>query len=978
MNRHEPVAIVGAACRLPAAPNVDAFWHLLIEERDAIVPMPSERSEIENRWPARPTGPDVRRRLGGYIDDIDKFDARFFTISPHVAARLDPHQRLLVENVWDAVEDAGIPTATLAGSNTGVYASCPSGDYWDLLQSADIRDVHTVLSSDTGMGAAGLIAHHLDLRGPCMGVNAFCASSLLAVHFGYRAVRDGEVDVAIVCAANLQYTPARYLAHSADRILSPAGRCRFGDRTADGYVPSDGVVSMVLKPLSRAVADGDRIYATIIGSGVRGDGRSGGTMLTPGVDGQVAMLRAAYRDAGVDPSEVDYVEAHGSGTRVGDPVELAALSRVLGDGRTNRCLVGSVKSNIGHTEFSAGLAGLLKTALAIRHRTVPATLHVSTQQPMLDEPNVPLALATRTVPWPRAARRAVAGVSSFGVTGTNVHVVLTEAPVPARRPDDTHEDGPHRYLLPLSAHCPAALTELAGRYADLLSTRVGAVRPYDVCRSAGARRSPHAYRAAFVAGDRPGLVDALRLAVGVGAGGRVTGPPKVVFVFPGQGSQWPGMCRQLLTGSPAFATAFAECSDAVAAETGWSPAALLAQGGELSTVDRIQPTLWATQVALARQWEHWGVTPDLLIGQSMGEIAAAVAGGALSVADGAAVVCRRSALLAGHDAEGAMWSVQLGADAARTAIRAFGGRISVAAMNSPNSTVLSGDPAALATMADSLRRDGVCCRRIPVDYASHGPSVEPLRPALTSALASLRPRVGRVPIHSTAFDRLLDGSEFDGAYWADNLRRPVHLAAAIVSAVAGADRTLFVEVSPHPVLIAAIEDCVAASGADAAVVHSQHRDEDGWHALLTALGTAFTYGCEPDWDRVYPGGSFAPLPGYPWQGRRFWVPEDARGRAAPADAGLAMPTERDIGPDREHDELARDIAHRAAEVLALSPDEIDPDLPLSLAGLDSVLAVRLRARMKQDLDLHVPARDLLGGLSPIELARMGRVGTVTA
>lgn len=976
MNRNEPVAVVGVACQLPGARAASAFWDLLMAERDAVSDVCPRRVDLDPRF-----GQADRNavRAGGFVDDVDKFDAAFFNLAPRVATRLDPQQRLLLQSVWEALEDAGIPAEQLAGSNTGVYTSCPTSGYWDLLRSAGLLDVYTSFSADSGAAVAGLVSHFLDLRGPNMGVNAFCASSLLAAHFAYRAVRDGDTDLAIVGAANLTYLPTMYLAPAEDEMLSPTGRCRFGDVRADGYVPAEGVVSLVFKPYRKAVADGDRIYATILGSGVSSDGRSGGTILAPGVAGQEGMLRAAYRDAGVAPGAVDYVEAHGAGTPVGDVAELTALARVLGEGRTGEpCRVGSVKSNIGHTAIAAGLSGLLKTVLALRHGTIPATLHVAEQRPMLAAPDAPIRLATSGEPWPETGRPAVAGVSSFGMTGTNVHLVLGAAR-PETAADLPRPAEPRAHLLPLSAHTPTALAELAGSYADTLSTRVSSVGPRDVCFSAGTRRTHHAHRAAFVGRNRQELVAALRSYADGGRpeaaippAGRVTTPPRVVFVFPGQGAQWPGMGRTLLATNDVFAERMRECDKAVVAEGCPSPIELLTSGDELSAVEEIQPTLWATQVALAEVWRAYGVDCDQVIGHSMGEIAAAVVTGALTVREGAAVVCRRSLLLAGQRTPGAMWAVQTGEWGARVAIAELADRVEVGVVNSDHSTVLSGDPEAVRTVVDRLGRAGVYCRRVQVDYASHCSGMTPLRPALIESLSDLAPRPGRVPMHSTVTGEPVDGSGCDGSYWADNLCRPVRFADAVRSTLDLPGRTLFVEISPHPVLVAAIQDGIDGCAGAATVVPTLVRDQPEYETLLAGLGTAYVNGCAPDWRRIADGGRFVPLPRYPWQSKRFWIDTDQAEVSAPAPVVAPPPEPMVIDEPLDTDALADRVTRHIAEVLAMSPDEIDPDIPLTLAGLDSVLAAKLGARMRQELDVHLPVREFLGASSLTDLTNLVR------
>ena len=966
---NDAVAIVGASCRVPGAPDVSTFWDLLLSGTDAVGEIPPERFDIDRWYDSTPGRPGrIVSRVGGFLPDVDRFDASFFGLSPQAAIRADPQQRLLLETAWEALEDAGIPAEQLAGSDTGVYLSCWSASYWDMLRSAGMYDLHAAMSAEPGGTAAGFVSHHLDLRGPAMGLNATCASSLFAVHLACQALRSGQTGLAIVGGANLLLSPDSYLAFSEAEMLSPTGRWRFGDVRADGYVRSEGALTLVLKPLARAVADGDRVYASILGTAATNDGRTGGTMLAPGLAGQVRMLRAAYRDAGVSPGDVDYLEAHGTGTPQGDPVELAALDEVLRDGRPadRPCPVGSAKSAVGHTESAAGLVGLLKAALVLRHRAVPPTLRVERPQPVFDRPGSPLRLATERETLPDRGRPALAGVSAFGLSGASAHVVLAEAPVP---PAPAPRRAARAHVLPLSAPDPIALAALAGRYADLLEAGAD---PLDVSFSAATRRTRHAHRMAVVAPDRAGLVDRLRAyrtgltADGVVSGRHGTAVPEVVFVFPGQGSQSAGMARGLLADNPVFRAAFAECDRAVRAESGWSPVEAIESGREPTSVDVVQPVLWATQVALAAVWRDWGVRPDLVIGHSMGEIAAATANGALTVDQGAAVVCRRARLLAGLPTAGAMWAVRLGEADARAAIAGYGDRVTVGVLNSDRATVLSGDPDALAEVAESLRAKGVHRVRVPVDYASHSPGVDPLRPGLLAALADVTPKAGDVPLWSTALDRVVDGTDLDAGYWADNLRLPVRFAAAVRAALTRGRPVVFVEISPHPVLAAAIEDGIGS--ADAEVVAALHRDSPDAEAVLEGLAAAWVRGVEPSWTEVRRGAVAVPLPSYPWQRRRFWVdvPADRpTGPVVPRQAPPVRAVEADVPPSTD---FADHLVGLATEVLGLPVDELDPDQPLHSAGLDSLLAARLRGRIRQELRVHLSVGDLLGGRSLAELA----------
>lgn len=1017
-----PIAIVGMQCRLPGATDVDAFWELLATGGDAVAEIPRARFDIDEWHDPEPGTPNrIVSRDGGFLHDIELFDAAFFGLSPREALRVDPRHRLILETTWEALEDAGLTAEGLRGSRTGVYVGCLGTQYWDVLREAGISDLHSALGAEVNGMAAARLSYELDLRGPSVALDASCATSLFGVHLACQSLRLGETDAALVASANLLLTPETHTILSEAQLMSPSGRCRFGDAAADGYVRSEGVGALVLKRLDQAVADGDRVHALVLGSGAVQDGRTGETLIAPGIDSQAGMLRAAYAMAGVAPADVDYVEAHGPGTVQGDHAELSALGIVLGEGRPadRPAIVGSVKSNIGHTEPTAGLAALIKAVLAMRHRTIPRTLHVEQPNPVLRQAGSPLRLALERQPWPQTDRRAVAGASAFGLSGTNVHVVLAEPPpVPAPAPAPL----PQAFLLPLSARSDGALRDVARRYRERLRDVADPAELRDVCFSASVRRSHHDHRAAVAGSDVQELLaglDALaagraceQLAIGGRAG---SGRPRVVFVFPGQGSQWLGMGRGLLDSSPAFAEALRACDEAIRGELGWSLIERLRDAEPLAAVDEIQPALWAMEVALAAVWRERGIEPDLLIGHSMGEIAAATVSGALTVREAAAVVCRRARLLLRLAGGGAMAFVQLGEAEARTAIAACADRVSVGVVNSEHSCVLSGEPAAIAQTLELLRERGVYCQLVQVDYASHSPQIDAIAGDLTAALADLRPRAGSVPLHSTLHDRVLTGAELDGTYWTRNLREPVLFGAAINAALAGEGPVLFVEVSPHPLLLNPILDGVEAAGHGAAI-GSLRRDEPEECSLLAALGAAYAAGCTPRWEALNRGARYVPLPHYPWQRKRYWpevAPAQPRPEAVPetppasmtvtlrmepgggatlelhgvsasalppapiaaaaangAPAGVNGAARATLPPSR--DDLQRCVLAEVARVLELDPAELDAGTPLTKVGLDSLLAAKLRRRILHELGIDVSVRQLLRGRTAAQVAEQLR------
>ena len=642
-----PVAVVGIGCHFPGGRGPEGFWRLLMDGADAVTEVPSARTNHPQVFPARRDG----KRYGGFLGDVAGFDALFFGISPREAERMDPQQRLLLEVAWEALEDAHIPPPALAGSRTGVFVGQMGRDYWELQTRQGEVDIQALTGSGLSSFASGRLSFVLDLRGPSVSLDTACSSSLLAVHLACQSLRSGDCQTALAAGVNLVLVPELGALYEQVRMIASHGRCRFGDASADGFVRSEGVGVVVLRPLDRALANRDRVYAVIAGSAVNNDGRASGSLVAPSQQGQEDVLRDALDRAGVDPADVDYVEAHGTGTRVGDAVELRALSAVLGAGRPweRPCLVGSVKTNLGHTEGAAGIAGFIKTALSVYHRQIPGSLMLDEPNPALMEPGgASLAVPPRPVPWPRGT--PVAGVTSFGLSGTNVHVVLTTAAQPAA---ERHKPT-LPLLLPLSARHPAALRELAGAYADRLDG-TDAARAARVCAAAARGRAHHPLRATAVADDGTGLAAALRalpLEVASGAAGRgpARRPPRVVFVFP-PNCDVPsyqavlGASRAL----PAARAALTACDKAVRSLIGWSLLGSASRAGQRAAEPDQHPLViaWAVQVALAAYWQANGIRPDAVIGYGPGEVAAAQIAGKITPAT-AACLARTGAGLGMH------------------------------------------------------------------------------------------------------------------------------------------------------------------------------------------------------------------------------------------------------------------------------------------------------------------------------------------
>lgn len=877
MSERMPIALVGVGCRFPGGvSDVDGFWQLLLGGRDAIEEIPPDRIDLTRYYDERPATPGrIMSRWGGFLRGIESFDAGFFAISPREAERIDPQQRLLLETAWEAIEDAGIDANQLVGSRTGVFVGEWVADF-EARSFADIEHLDIQGTSGSGRYAAsGRISFALGLRGPSLTIDSACSSSLAAVHLAVAAIRSGECALALAGGVNLILQPQITVAYSQSRMMAPDGHCKFADAAGDGYVRSEGAALVLLKPLAQALADGDRIHAVIRGSAVNNDGRSSGLMGRPSRVGHEEMLRAAYADAGIAAHSVGYVEAHGTGTRAGDPVEIGALGAVIGAGRSagSRCLIGSVKTNIGHTESAAGVAGLIKAALVLREGVIPPSLHFREPNPLVPWSELPFDVPTEPTPWPQGGGQRVAGVNSFGIAGTNAHVVL-EAPPPPR-PVAASGLPARPALLLLSARSGEALRALAGRYAGRVE-QASREELDAVCWNAATRRAALDHRAAFVADDGATLAAQLLAfadgeaasAEGVAGDAAAAAP---VLVVPGQGGQWLGMARELLAREPVFAAALQACDAAARPWLGRSLVEMLSAGAErdMERIDAVQPLLTALTIAYARWLESIGIIGRAVVGHSMGEVGAAHLAGVLDLDQAMRIVCRRSALMGRTSGRGAMAVVGL---PMRDAERRLSGReasLSVAAVNGPASCVLSGDPAELGALLAELDRDGVFARLVKVDVASHSPQMAAAAAELSAELAGLQVHAGHLPIHSTLFGRRAQGSEFDAVYWGRNLREPVRFESCIAHLLDDGARC-FVELGPHPVLGGAVRESATARGVDVAVTACGRRDEAEQAGLLSVVALLWTRGLAIDWARLLPRTRVVDLPLYPWQRERHW------------------------------------------------------------------------------------------------------------
>ncbi|WP_258038749.1 type I polyketide synthase, partial [Streptomyces sp. SM12] len=894
----EPIAVVAMGCRYPGgARTPEELWHLVSTGTDAIAPFPADRGwNLADLYdPAGERPGTTYSAEGGFLDDVAGFDPAFFGISPREALAMDPQQRLLLETTWETFERAGIDPHSLRGSRTGVFAGVMYQDYAVRLRQVpeDVRGYLGNGSSDSV--ASGRIAYTFGLEGPAVSVDTACSSSLVALHLACQALRQGDCALALAGGAMVMSTPVPFVEMSRQNGLAADGRCKSFSAAADGTGWGEGIGMLLLERLSDARRNGHPVLALVRGSAVNQDGASS-RLTAPNGPSQQRVIRQALAHARLSAADVDVVEAHGTGTPLGDPIEAQALLATYGREHTAErpLLVGSLKSNIGHTQAAAGVGGVIKMVLAMRHGVVPPSLHGAEPTPQVDWSTGTLKLVTDATDWPETGRPRRAAVSSFGVSGTNGHVVLEQAE-PAETPPPAGEPtGP----------VPCVLS---GRSADALRAQAAVLHahvehapglhPADIAHTLATGRAAHEHRATLIADDRRALLDGLDalardadpLPPGIVRGTARTGEA-VAFVFPGQGSQWTGMARELLDTSTVFASRFAECADALAPYTEFSlPDVVRGAPGApgLDRVDVVQPALFAVMVSLAEVLRAHGVEPAAVVGHSQGEIAAACVAGALTLDDAAKVVALRARALRSLAGHGGMASVSLPADRLRERAVPWGGRIALAAVNGPESAVVSGDPEALAELLAALDADGVRTRAIPVDYASHGPQVETIRAELSRSLADIAPRPAAVPFYSTVTGGLLPTERLDAAYWYENLRHTVEFERATRALLADGHR-VHVEVSPHPVLTAALQDTAAAAGTDALALGTLRRDDGGQRRVLTALAELHTRGVDVDWAAALTEHRprRVDLPTYAFQRQRYWLEDTGTPAGDAASLGL--------------------------------------------------------------------------------------------
>ncbi|MEU0602271.1 acyltransferase domain-containing protein [Streptomyces sp. NPDC006393] len=988
--RGEPIAVVAMACRYPGGVSTpEDLWDVVREGRDVVGDFPQDRGWRDVYDPDPDAVGHAYTRQGGFLADVAGWDADFFGTSPREALAVDPHHRLLLETSWEVFERAGIVPADVRGSEVGVFSGVSSSEYgWRFLEGGQKELEGYLLYGSALSVASGRVAYELGLTGPAVSVDTACSSSLVALHMAVQSLRSGECSLALAGGALVMATPAMFVEFSRQAALSADGRCKAFADGADGTGWAEGVGVLLLERLSDARRNGHPVLAVVRGSAVNQDGASNG-LTAPNGRAQEKVILKALANAGVAPSEVDLVEAHGTGTVLGDPIEAGALLATYGRHRAEgRPLwLGSLKSNMGHAQAAAGVGGVIKAVMAMRHGYLPKTLHVGEPTRHVDWSSGAVEVLTEGREWTRAKGPLRAGVSSFGVSGTNAHVILEEAPQQEPADEPGPDAGVVGGLVPwvVSGRSPKALRQQAARLREAAAADAG----LDIAAagwSLVSGRTRFEHRAVVLGRGRDELLDGLRaLSEDAESAAVVRGTAQnlggVAFMFPGQGSQWVGMGRELYDAFPVFARSLDACAAALAEWVDWSLLDVV-RGVEgaptLDRVDVVQPALFSVMVSMAALWRSWGVEPAAVVGHSQGEIAAAHVCGALSLRDATKIVALRSKALVDLIGHGGMAFVAESEEVVRRRLAPWSDRVSVAVVNGPRSVVVSGEPDALDEFIEKMKADGAQAQRIKVDYASHSHQVTRVRDEVIGSLSDVSPTSSQLPFYSTLYGEIIDTAELNGDYWYDNLREKVRFESSVRRLAEDGFR-VFVEMSPHPVLTVPVQEIVEDVD-DALVLSSSRRGRGEVEAVLGSLAHLHVRGGPVNWDALFTTRRRVDLPTYAFQRQRYWL-SSSHTAAVAAEVFPAKPPANDdqdlplserisvLAPEEAQALVLDHVLERVAVVLGHpSRDSVGPDQEFRELGFDSMLSSELSKRLTASTGLKLRPNLVLRHPSPRRIA----------
>jgi len=986
----EPIAIIGIGCRFPGADNPEAFWQLMRDGVDAITDIPRERWDIDNFYDPTPgTAKKMYSRQGGFLKNVDRFDPQFFRISPLEANYLDPQQRLLLEVAWEALENAAIVPETLAGSNSGVFIGISDVDYHRLAYQSPPNLTAYVGTGNSTSIAANRLSYVYDLRGPSLALDTACSSSLVAVHLACQSLQNQESNLCLVGGVNLILSPETTIVFSQARMMAPDSRCKTFDARADGYVRSEGCGVVILKRLRDAIQDGDRVLAVIKGSAVNQDGLSNG-LTAPNGPAQQAVIRQALENAQVEPAQISYIEAHGTGTELGDLIEVKSLKAVLGEGRSldQTCWLGSVKTNIGHLEAAAGIAGLIKVVLCLQHQEIPPNLHFKTLNPYISLAETAFAIPTQSQPWqikPNSSGKnsvelRLAGISSFGFGGTNSHVIVSEAPANTQIAQGIEQKPIERpwHLLTLSAKNEEALKASAHRYQQYLADHPE-IPLADVCFTANSRRSHFNHRLALVAKDALEMGQKLENFCSLEKTKETKNPkkrksPKIVFLFAGQGCQYVGMGRQLYETQPTFRKTLDRCAEILQPHLDKPLLEILYPSDldpekasfYLEQTAYTQPALFALEYALAELWRSWGIEPSVVIGHSVGEYVAATVAGALSLEDGLTLIAKRGQLMQSLPKEGAMAAVFASENRVKAAIQSYETEVSIAAINSPENIVISGKATAIAQIIVHLTTAGIEVRPLKVSHAFHSPLMEPILDSLEQAANQVSYQPLQIPLVTNLKGKMLPvGETIDAHYWRDQAEKPVQFFASIQSLIEQ-KFNLFLEVSPKPTLSRLGQQCCQEK--PATWLFSLAPPQQEWQSLLNSLAILYdAQGAKINWegfDRDYPQKLLA-LPTYPFQRQRYWL-ETVNPTSQETTMTLNAPDSQAVLTDQRQQEILVTLQTLVGNLLQLSPADVNVHTPFLEIGADSIVMVEAVRRIENTYGVKIAIRQLFEELSTLD------------